>query len=210
MSYVPKDPIEIEFQLPSLPKLVILAMYPDAFDILLALSYWKKLSQERVFTFAVSYLEDIKIVEIKASFVKEIYTKIQESLNIYLNFRIDYWDNEFQEYVELENINELESKAKLRCVELTYFKWGFSHTFLACSGWQSHGGNIAPYKTFLLKDEFQIYNDTEYKYLLNLFDEMHGGDQLQITKAFAIHNDASSASFETYMSSLTEKFRLYH
>jgi len=74
-------------------------------------------------------------------------------------------------------------------------------------GWESHGSSFTPYQSFLLKDETKIYHVEEYESFLNIYRKLQGAEEAKIEKIFAIHNPALSQSFQTFFSSMNEKFR---
>jgi len=82
----------------------------------------------------------------------------------------------------------------------------FLRNFSKNHNWETHGGELTPYKSILLQDQSVIVDPTEYKKFENILQKL-GGSKDRITKVYAIQNDALESAFLFYYMSLQEKFR---
>jgi hypothetical protein len=83
----------------------------------------------------------------------------------------------------------------------------FPQEFLNSPEWKVKGYKDTPYLSYLIKDNDVINNKEQYELLLHLFKNHLHGENLKITRAFAVQSEGAKIAFNHYVNGLANNYR---
>jgi hypothetical protein len=164
----------------------------------------------------VDYKGARKKMQLTAANVQDLAESVRKNLNTNSTIRIEYEDEDFSEFIAVDDLTTLPDKAKVRVVEINpnnteeanVLPWTFSKDFLDLPGWQEKGYASTKYRSFKIKENDLVYNQAEFDKLKKLFNLHLHGVKFTITKAYAVHNPALEHMFEHYGDKLYNQWRV--
>jgi len=128
------------------------------------------------------------------------------------SIKLEYEDEDFSEFITLDNICNIPDKAKLRVVSLTsssvLYPWRFDEAFLKQSGWVEKGYASTKYSSFCIKDNDKVYASDQFQIANSLFSKQLHGDKYTITKIYGLQNESLLHIFEHYQDKLFNQWRV--
>eukprot|EP01120_Amphizonella_sp_Union-15-10_P013809 TRINITY_DN6505_c0_g1_i2.p1 TRINITY_DN6505_c0_g1~~TRINITY_DN6505_c0_g1_i2.p1 ORF type:complete len:347 (-),score=41.36 TRINITY_DN6505_c0_g1_i2:62-1102(-) len=152
-----------------------------------------------------------KVIDVAVASLDDLRIKIENTFSIASSFRLEYWEADFAEYVELDDLSSINDKAKIKVIvsetNTITNPWCFDVHIRNKSEWVSKGFEHTPYRSLLLQDSHSVYFPQEMEKVRYLLNQFHNGTNLKISKAYAIDNHRLSQDFESYLLRLANKHR---
>jgi len=155
----------------------------------------------------VTYKESNIKMEVPVSTLDILKKKIAARFSIREEFRLEYFDEDFQKFAILTAFDELKPKSQITVKPFNHQPWQFSPSFLEDKHWKVHGGSTTSYKSFYIVENSKIINQPEYNNFEKLLKKWGKEKIGKITELIALQNDGLETAFLFYTHSLIEKFR---
>jgi len=150
------------------------------------------------------------VVDVESNSLDNLIEQLKSSLSLGSGCRYEYWDPDFEEFAEIDNIDVLGNKAKMRIVppaDGEAHPWEFDAQLKTQTAWVSKGYAQTPYRSLLIQDGSSVYFPLEMEKVRHLLSTFHNGPSLSISKVYAIDNKRLAQDVESYMLRLTNKHR---
>jgi len=133
-----------------------------------------------------------KVLKVPVWSIAELQTSLRQQLGIVSSFVVTYMNEDFQEYVDLEDISFLPEKPKLKIVAQAMSWWGWS---VDSAFWVTKGFETTRYSSLLVKEGPHIHHQPALD-KFNLVAAMLGFDPKVATKVFAVSNEKLLTNFD--------------
>jgi len=150
----------------------------------------------------IEFNNEKDIVSVECGSIEAMADSVRSHFNIYSPFKLEYYNEEFNEYVVLRKVDQIQNRPKLRVVLQTFNWW----VWPVDSSWKQKGFETTRYNSLLIKDGPNILNTAGYdklKYACETLDI----DTTLIHLAYAVSNDRLLAAFEAYRDTTYAKHR---
>jgi len=144
-----------------------------------------------------------KFLKVPVGSLAELQASLRQQLAITSSFDVTVLQEDFQEYIDLEDISFLPEKPKLKVVAQAMSWWGWS---VDSTSWTTKGFETAPYSSLLVKEGTHIHHQPALD-KFHLVASKLGFDPGVATKVFAIANETLFRIFEGYRDTLYAKHR---
>ena len=150
----------------------------------------------------VEYNGAKRAIVIPAGSLEDLTSSIREQFDIKTPFVVSSHDEDFDEYLILEDISVLSERPRLKIVAQAMSWWGWS----VDPTWATKGFETTRYSSLLVKEGAHIHHQSALD-KFNLVATQLGFDPKVATKVFAISNEKLLTNFENYRDTLYAKHR---